>query len=286
MKKFRVEKLCVLFLSLFFLSFQFPVQNGIVTSTFGESRGDHLHDGIDMVASTNHVYPVDDGSVLYFWNRELFPFDPYTGSGNYTFIAHQADKVSLYLHLEDQSAFNEQCETGTAFARYGNTGRSYGTHIHVGFFDRVSWSSYNFFAFKTPEDTAPPQIGTLAFVIDGKLMRISDRAQVRLTKHHPLYVEIHDGSGKGENYGIYKMSIDVNNINKQNIVFDQINYEKNKLTIDGKTFDDIFCKDGFYKADNVLYVQGSNTISVHAEDYNGNATTKEFVIDIALDMQQ
>jgi len=285
MIKMRPEKLCVLFLSLFFLSFQFPVQNGIVTSVFGESRGDHLHDGIDMVAPINHVYPVEDGEILYFWNKDIFPFDQYTGSGNYAFVAHEGEKVSLYLHLEDQSSFNEQCETGTPFARYGNTGRSYGAHIHVGLFDRTNWSSFNFFSFKTPEDTAPPQIGSLAFVIEGKLMRINDRAQVRLTKHHPLYVEIRDGSGKGENYGIYRLSIDVNNINKQNLVFDQINYEKNKLTVGGKTFDDIYSKDGLYKADNILYSQGPNTITVHAEDFNGNVSNKEFVIEVALDLQ-
>ncbi len=276
---------CIVILSLFFLSFQFPVKNGTVTSSFGESRGDHLHDGIDLVASSNAVMPVVDGDILYYWNKSVFPFDHYTGSGNYVFVAHADDKVSLYLHLEDQSSFEQSCVSDMPFARYGNTGRSFGAHIHLGLFDRNDWTSYNFFSYVKPADELAPQIGGLAFVIDGTLMRINDRSKVRLTKHHPLYVEIFDGAGQGEHRGIYKLLINVNNKNSQNIVFDQINYEKNKLTIGGKSFDDIYCKDGLYKADNILYVQGSNTITVHAEDFNGNVSTKDFTIEITLDLQ-
>ena len=60
----------VLVMSL--VSFKWPVTNGTVTSTFCESRWDHFHDGIDMTSIDDKVYPVEDGKLLFYWDKALF----------------------------------------------------------------------------------------------------------------------------------------------------------------------------------------------------------------------
>ena len=54
----------IMFLVFFNLSFanfnfQWPLKEGLITSTFGESRADHFHDGVDIVSANKNIYPVE-----------------------------------------------------------------------------------------------------------------------------------------------------------------------------------------------------------------------------------
>ena len=92
----------ILFLSIVLTSFKWPVKDGKITSTFGESRGDHFHDGIDMTVKDDKVYPVDSGELLYFWDKSIFPLEKFPGGGNHIILTHGNKYYSLYLHLKNR----------------------------------------------------------------------------------------------------------------------------------------------------------------------------------------
>ncbi len=81
----------MLFLIALNLSFQWPVDGGRITSVFGESRADHFHDGVDMVPPDGKIYPLDEGELVYLWDRSMFPLDAYPGGGNYRVLKHGGD---------------------------------------------------------------------------------------------------------------------------------------------------------------------------------------------------
>ena len=80
-----------------FVSFRWPVNNGTVTSTFCESRWDHFHDGMDMTSIDGKVYPVESGTLLFYWDKTLFPLDNYPGGGNYKILEHRNGRL-FHLH--------------------------------------------------------------------------------------------------------------------------------------------------------------------------------------------
>ncbi|MFW5808193.1 MAG: M23 family metallopeptidase, partial [Spirochaetota bacterium] len=198
---------CLLILSVMCTSFRWPLSTVKLTSTFGESRGDHLHDGVDIVSYDTRVYPVADSAVLYAWNSSYFPFENFTGSGNYLILDH-GETASIYLHLEDSLALSPNYTTNQSVGHFANTGRSYGAHIHFGLYDRISWDSINFFSvIEAPQDDTPPVVDHMAFYIDGTYTRISNNASIRLTQHYPLLLNVYDTISKGDRFGIYKMTV-------------------------------------------------------------------------------
>ena len=66
---------CIILLTLFNTSFRWPVENGRITSTFGESRWDHFHDGVDMTSIDNKIYPSADGKLIFLWDKSIFPIE-------------------------------------------------------------------------------------------------------------------------------------------------------------------------------------------------------------------
>ncbi|HDP79338.1 MAG TPA: M23 family metallopeptidase [Spirochaetes bacterium] len=265
------------------LSFQWPAKEGTVTSIFGESRGDHFHDGVDIVSPDKKVYPIAGGTLVYLWNRGLFPLEQYPGGGNYAVVKHDGGILSLYLHLEDTSTFKEILTKNDALGTYGNTGRSYGKHLHFSLLKPVERTSIN------PLAVLPPYPDEKAPEVKGAFIRIGDRyhgiregASIVLTRHYPLLVEITDSARGKEKLGIYSIKVNFNSTGVLEINFSQLGYSKNGLTFSDKTFQDLFDEKGYYKIADIRYVEGINHLKVTARDYSGNETTKEISFNVNL----
>jgi hypothetical protein len=274
----------IIVLSIWFLSFRWPLNNGRITSTFGESRGDHFHDGIDMISGDKNVYPPSNGRLEYSWNKSLFPFDNYTGSGNFKIISHNLNCTSVYLHLEDSESLSDTYSENDKIGLFGDTGRSYGAHIHFTFFDILRNESINPFSILPKiDDTRQPVIGPYALHIGDKFVILKNKSKIHLTRNWPLLVNIYDQIKGGEHLGIYKLNIVLNNELVLDITFDKISFLKNGLTINKNFFDTIYDSNGYYKISNLNYQSGLNTFVVTAIDFSGNSKSDSFSIDVTLD---
>ena len=104
-------------------------------SDIGESSS-RMHDGIDIagLGCGSPIYAANNGTVIYAsW---------YPGYGNYIEINHGSGIVTFYGHL--QSIYVSKGSTvskGQNIATMGNTGYSYGCHLHFGM--RYNGSSAN-----------------------------------------------------------------------------------------------------------------------------------------------
>jgi hypothetical protein len=274
----------VLLLVLTNLSFKWPVQNKRITSTFGESRTDHFHDGIDLISSDSRVSPIKDGDLLYFWNSEFFPFDQETGSGNFAVLSHEQYR-SVYIHLGEIDNFLPKYTSDSVIGRFANSGRSYGNHVHLGIFDKATWSSVNALDIMSPvEDDRPPVIGYFALHIGEDYVILNTNSKIRLTRNYPLLVQAFDEINPGDRLGIFKMKVMMNNKRIYEVKFDKMTVEKSILKISDKKFSDIFDGKDYYKIPVEKYMQGINTFEVFVYDHAGNVTQKQFVIDVNLDM--
>jgi len=108
--------------------FASPVSNDMrVTSKYGWRNigaGPEHHDGIDLGCSeVDSIYSVKAGTIVYAGT--------YGGYGNVVTIQHAANSFSTYAHLSRISVqVNQNVEGGNQVGMCGNTGRSFGSHLH------------------------------------------------------------------------------------------------------------------------------------------------------------
>lgn len=103
-------------------NFIWPVAGHRITSYYGKRWG-RLHKGFDMVGSSS-VKAADNGVV------ELAD-DSMSGYGNAIIINHNNGYKTLYGHLSKINVKAGQVvEQGEAIGVMGNTGHSFGTHLH------------------------------------------------------------------------------------------------------------------------------------------------------------
>jgi murein DD-endopeptidase MepM/ murein hydrolase activator NlpD len=101
-----------------------PLTEGKMTSSFGYRWG-RWHTGTDLDLETGDpVYAAFDGIVrVVGWNGD--------GYGRYVLIRHYNGLETLYGHLSKQTVEpNQLIKAGDQIGLGGNTGRSYGAHLH------------------------------------------------------------------------------------------------------------------------------------------------------------
>ncbi|QWI71030.1 SH3 domain-containing protein [Bacillus mycoides] len=105
--------------------FKFPTQ-GKISSTF-DMRWEQMHYGIDIAAQGNvSIQAAAAGKVVKSYYSASY--------GNVVFIAHQINGklyTTVYAHMKDRTVqAGDQVQTGQLLGHMGNTGHSYGQHLH------------------------------------------------------------------------------------------------------------------------------------------------------------
>jgi murein DD-endopeptidase MepM/ murein hydrolase activator NlpD len=101
--------------------------NGTVTSTFGEWRGGHRHDGIDIgMLRTLRLRAVSGGIV-----RRTGYATGYDGYGKIVLLDLPGPYTALYAHLSNVGVHRGQhLRLGQRLGLAGCTGSCSGTHLH------------------------------------------------------------------------------------------------------------------------------------------------------------
>jgi len=142
--------------------FNWPLKNPVFTSHFGESRYDHWHNGIDVVsARDNDIKAPQKGEVIYYHDEAESPFYDGFGAGNYLVVEHENNLRTIYYHLEQKSIIKNKNSVTTedTLAVVGNSGRSFGAHLHLILYSTENDRILNpIDYFQRIPDTKPPVI--------------------------------------------------------------------------------------------------------------------------------
>ncbi|MDO5118425.1 MAG: M23 family metallopeptidase, partial [Eggerthellaceae bacterium] len=109
--------------------FTHPCPNATNSSGFGYRTFDNsFHMGLDMAAPEGTpYYAADSGTVLYATNDGGYN----GGAGNWVVIAHGNGIVTKYMHSSATYVKpGDYVERGQNIGAVGNTGDSYGAHLH------------------------------------------------------------------------------------------------------------------------------------------------------------
>jgi murein DD-endopeptidase MepM/ murein hydrolase activator NlpD len=105
--------------------YRWPLEAGIVSSEFGQKRGNTVHRGIDIAAELRvPVYAAGAGEVLYAG-------DKLSGYGNVVILRHDQKTTTLYGHNSELKVrTGQEVKADQVVALLGSTGHSTGPHVH------------------------------------------------------------------------------------------------------------------------------------------------------------
>ncbi|MDH5718428.1 MAG: M23 family metallopeptidase [Spirochaetia bacterium] len=225
-----------------------------ISSTFGESRLDHFHAGIDIPGEDLPVYPISKGRLLWkttaHHKKGEIPF----GTGM-TVIVDHGKFWSGYMHLKNIAA-NEEKENQTdntnlyeknqIIGYTGNTGRSGGAHLHYFIYDSQKKKIYNPLMLMPKGvslDIKTPEIQNYGILLPDKIAEVDLKKEIIMSQEFPIYAKIKDSGEKNERWGIYYLKA-FNNKNTQpifEVVFDNLNFLNGRWrTSNNKSFDDVY----------------------------------------------
>ncbi|RME88929.1 MAG: M23 family metallopeptidase [Candidatus Hydrogenedentota bacterium] len=231
----------ILFLILPYIlyPFEWPVKQNktkslIISSTFGESRLDHFHNGLDIPGENRKVYPVAKGKVVWQTkgNRRYgeIPF----GGGTTMILYHPKEKMlSGYMHLKpslDNWENNRFVNPNVAMGRSGKSGHSGGAHLHFFLFSLLEKAMLNPL-LALPEDfyrnESKPKIKEYAILLPDRVSILNPEKPFSLSGNYPLLARVVDSATatSKERWGIYFLKVETDTGSSlQSLLFQKILY--------------------------------------------------------------
>ncbi len=279
---FRIKGILLLLLiSIGLHASTIPLKRIKLTSTFGESRSDHFHNGIDFGAGEQEVMALQDGKIIFYFDKSEFPFDNYPGSGNFAILEHK-DIRSYYMHLKDKSVnkTNFWVREGSPIGITSDTGHSYGIHLHFGIEKMHPMEILNPISFFSSDikDRARPKIERFLIKVDqSDLIPVFNSYRINEGENITLFVKtydlIHDNINKS---GPYKITCLINNEKFSEFIFDKLIVKNNYYCLPGSlSFDDIYYDKYTYILGDFPIKEKKYDIKIIVEDFFGNSASIE-----------
>lgn len=256
-----------------------------MTSTFGEPRYDHFHNGIDIAGDADPVRPVYSGKLLFSRSRQDDPFHPVSGPGNYVIIDHGNGFRSGYYHLRPLTGSRPlMVRRNSTIGLIGNSGHSSGSHLHFNICRDYGNTCQNPFELLPPvQDQVAPLIGQLSIHVGEHITLISHSRpeSIRLSKPYPILATVLDGGYRvGPARGIYKLIWKLNEQPEQRLLFSEICHRRTGWTLACTlTYDEVF-QYGKYNLGELDFKKGPNQLILTVIDFAGNSTRREYSINV------
>ncbi|EKP06194.1 peptidase, M23 family [Leptospira kirschneri str. 2008720114] len=258
-----------------------------ITSTFGESRGDHFHNGLDISSANEPVLAMADGKVLYSRYTEDHPFEDELGTGNSVWLDHGSGNFTAYYHLKDGRISKllkpDGIKAGDKIGITGNSGHSSGAHLHFVVLRKHGLEILDPMKFLSPiPDSSAPEISSLLVHVNGKFTNINDGDNINLSKEFPFTISIVDaGEKKSQRRGITRVQYFLNGEALRSTDFSALQYSASEWkNPDGFSFTNLYYKDQ-YLIGNLNLKSGENTIKVVAWDFRGNVNERSFTFYVS-----
>ncbi len=259
-----------------------PVARRTVTGTFGESRGDHFHSGIDIGGGEQEVHPILAGEMVFRYEENADYSSLPRGVGSFVVLQH-ADKIlSVYCHLKagsipsDRKKLSESDQLGVT----GDTGDSEGVHLHVMVYDRETASILNPLSLLPPlRDTQPPVIRRVLLKVGEKTIPITPGVSVPPGQGEIL-AETYDPREDVRflwPMAPYSLRVSVNGKEVSQIVFDSLQVKDGKTVVGGTRLGvaDLYAGDRLIRLATVDLRGGESHLMVSVKDFAGNEAVKE-----------
>ncbi|WP_297204405.1 M23 family metallopeptidase [uncultured Brachyspira sp.] len=274
MKKY----ILILFILSSFLFARIPIDNTRIriTSTFGEFRTDHFHNGVDFGGNRMEIYPIEDGEIVYYHDEYEDPTRPVYGVGNILMIEHPDSVRSYYYHIEPgtiEKSYAKVTEKDVV-ALTGNSGRSGGAHLHLtieNMKEGLVIDPLEYLKITKGSDQAP-LIHGIYLRTENRLIQIKDKMSMRYNGEIKLFVKAYDLLGSIP-MGLKRVKIYMNDELVRDYDFTYFIKRDNVYYISPKyTFEEVYGVDShFYRGGVFIPKRGKYTFKAEVTDFDNKS---------------
>ncbi len=283
-------KLIIVFLVVLVIvpfAVRWPVDNIVLTATFGENRGDHFHSGIDLAGGEQAIYPMDDGELVFYFEEDEYSNDIPTGLGSFVVLEHPRGIRSVYTHLKKNSMIRKDIYTqDDIIGLIGETGGSIGKHLHFEVIDMQFGHVVNPLIPLPPlADYTDPVINTVKLVNSKSSYTLYENTSIPAGSYK-IILELQDQSQWVKNYYCPMAPYKINMfLNGEEIVFfslDKLIPENGRQVMsmsDDFAFNDLYIDKWQISVGELVLSQARSKLKLIVDDFAGNETSKNYIIN-------
>lgn len=272
-------------------AFDWPVEKDKkyqISSTFGESRIDHFHNGIDLPGEGIKVLAPKDARLLYRISADFTPGEMPFGGGTTLVLDHTAGSDSAYwtgyMHLKsipESVTAIAPIARGEKIGTSGNSGHSGGPHLHFFLYQSAERAMLNPLTLLNDSyyrDTRPPEAKEWGVLLPDKFANINPAKPFRLSADYPVFIFLQDHGLGRERWGVFEYQVKLDGKEVISARFDKIFFKENAWILgSGQKFEDIFYRNLYALTPQV---RRSKKVSVEAKDLKGQTFSQTFELQI------
>ncbi len=258
-----------------------PVTAPVITGTFGEDRGDHFHNGIDIGGGSQDVHPVLPGELVFRYDEASDYASLPRGTGSLVVLRHDQNILSLYSHLQNGSLGTERTAYAPAdrLGIIGETGHANGPHLHFTVFDAEAGATVNPLAFLPPlPDHQPPVIRRVMVVEGDRQQPLEDAGVVRPGRAEILAEVFNLREDVSFRWPLapFSVSLSADGVEVSRISFDSLQVVEGKAVLTGTSLSrgQVYDPAGLFRCGTVELHPGDSRLRLTARDIAGNETVK------------
>jgi hypothetical protein len=258
-----------------------PVAVRTITGTFGEDRGDHFHNGIDIGGGSQDVHPVLPGELVFRYDDALDYSSLPRGTGSLVILRHDQNILSLYCHLQNGSLGPERSEYGSQdkVGIIGETGHAKGRYLHFTIVDVEANATVNPLALLPPlPDHMPPVIRQVLIEQGDRRQPLKDGAVVKSGRAEILaeVFDLREDVSFAWPLAPWRVSLFVDGLEVSRISFDSLQVVQGKTVLSGTLLsrEQVYDSTGLFRCGTVELHPGQSNLRLVARDFAGKETTK------------
>ncbi len=275
---------CIAAISIWFIAsataYDWPVEKKILTATFGESRKNHYHAGIDIAGGDQAIHPIEKGELVFYSEEADDPEDIPSGMGSFIVLEHQGGIRSIYAHIERGSIQKNKIavEKPDVIGVTGDTGYSVGKHLHLEIFDKELNQLVNpLLLLPALEDKQAPFLKSLYLVKNGEQTALK-RWQFIGAGTYELQLEVYDQSQFVRYFcpmAPYSISVFLNGEETFSLQYDSLKDVQGEIVLNGKSGltlrkHYVADQDWLIRAGRLELKPGESNVEIVIKDYAGN----------------
>ena len=271
----------------FLFSFNWPVADPIVTSTFGGNKWNTFGSGIEIYGNGLDVSPSADGEVLFYEDNSVGSVIP-SGLGGFAVVEHARKLRTLYssIDLNDGIEDFKSITTADVLGTAGISGKSSKPHLYFAVIDSEFEQYVNpLLLLSSIADNKPPVIREIGILNYDGYAAVDKKAVVN-SGEAEILADIFDPCMSEEFFCPmipFKIHLFLNGEEVFYVNFESLRSESGSAVVQSEHelhYMDFYKEDSKVSLGEMSLVPGDYRFEILVSDYSGNETGQTFQLTV------